>query len=186
VTAVFSRRVRPGGEAAYEAWLAGLHEATRPFPGYLGVHVLRPEGGGGRTYVSLLRFESFAALGAWEHSDDRQAWLARFPAGVVEGDAEVRRVEGLEYWYTPRGAPTAVQPIRWRAALVTTVVVFGLILALGPLERALGRVLPFPVPLLVVVALQVMALTYAIMPALTRLLGPWLFPAARQLTRRGA
>jgi uncharacterized protein len=43
VTAVFSRRVRPGREAAFEDWAHGVIAAATRWPGHLGASVLRLE-----------------------------------------------------------------------------------------------------------------------------------------------
>jgi|SRR5262250_930281 hypothetical protein len=40
VTATVTRRVKPGHEAAYEEFLAGISGAAKAFPGYLGEEVL--------------------------------------------------------------------------------------------------------------------------------------------------
>jgi len=42
VTTTVTRRIKPGHEAAYEEFLAGISSAARAFPGYLGVEVFRP------------------------------------------------------------------------------------------------------------------------------------------------
>src|SRR5215467_11319427 len=42
VTATVTRRVKPGHEAAYEEFLAGINGAAKGFPGYLGEEVFRP------------------------------------------------------------------------------------------------------------------------------------------------
>ena len=171
VAIVFRRRVRPGREAEYEAWLAGMQKDTRGMPGYLGVEVARPAAGG-HEYVSLLRFASVEALSQWESSELRSAWLARIPADAVEGDAEVRRLEGMEAWFTA-GTPAAP---KWKMALVLVTVVYGLILLLSPLVGAiLGEETPLELRLFVSVCIEVTLMTWLVMPALTRGLGRWLF-----------
>ena len=171
VAIVFRRRVRPGHESEYEAWLEGMQKDTRGMPGYLGVEVVRPAAGG-REYVSLLRFASVEALARWETSDLRSAWLARLPADAVEGDAEVRRVEGMEAWFTA-GTPTAP---KWKMALVLVTVVYGLILLLSPIVTAIvGEETPLDLRLFVSVCIEVTLMTWLVMPALTRVLGGWLF-----------
>ena len=42
VTVIIRRRVRPGAEAVYEAWLQALQTDARRLPGYLGVTTQRP------------------------------------------------------------------------------------------------------------------------------------------------
>lgn len=171
VAIVFRRRVRRGREAEYEAWLDGMQKEQRGMPGYLGVEVARPAPGGSE-YVCLLRFASVEALTRWESSALRTSWLARLPKDAVEGDAEVRRVEGMEAWFT---AGTPVAP-KWKMALVLVTVVYGLILLLSPIVTAiLGEETPLDVRLFVSVCLEVTLMTWLVMPALTRALGRWLF-----------
>lgn len=45
VTVVITRRVKPGREAAYEAWLARLIAAAGELRGYLGADIHRPSPG---------------------------------------------------------------------------------------------------------------------------------------------
>ena len=47
VTTTVTRRVKPGHEAAYEAFLEGIAAAAQRFSGYLGVEVFRPSESGG-------------------------------------------------------------------------------------------------------------------------------------------
>jgi antibiotic biosynthesis monooxygenase (ABM) superfamily enzyme len=176
VTVVVSRRVRAGREAEYERWLLGLQAATRPFPGYLGAQTVRPPGGAGE-YVSVMRFASLEALRAWEQSPERSAWLQRFPVSAVEGDPSVRRLQGLEHWFTPDGAPAARKPVRWRMALLVAVVVYLLILTFSPLFARLLPWLPPQARLFASVAVEVALMTYFVMPWLTERLSRWLYPS---------
>ena len=83
VTATVTRRVKPGHEAAYEEFLAGINGAAKAFPGYLGEEVFRPAGGAGGEYRIVYRFDSSAHLRTWLDSGDRAAWLARAEAHVA-------------------------------------------------------------------------------------------------------
>jgi antibiotic biosynthesis monooxygenase (ABM) superfamily enzyme len=42
VTAVASRRVKPGREQEFEEWVSGILGAAARFPGYLGSNIIRP------------------------------------------------------------------------------------------------------------------------------------------------
>ena len=78
VTTTVTRRVKPGHEAAYEAFLAGISGAARAFPGYLGIEIFRPiPGGRGGEYRTVYCFDSAAHLRGWLDSPDRAAWLER-------------------------------------------------------------------------------------------------------------
>jgi hypothetical protein len=173
LTVIATRKVRPGHEADYEAWLAEIHVASRGFPGYLGAHVVRPGPGAEHEYTNILRFASLGALRAWEASGRRRGWLARLPTHAVDGDARLERREGMELWVTPEATAA---PARWRMAIVVIVIVYTLILILSPLVNLAIPTAPFPVRLFASVVVEVFLMTYLVMPRVTRLLERWLFP----------
>ena len=91
VTITVRRKVRPGLEAAYEAWLKRLTEgAARDFPGYLGAEFHRPGPDG--TYRSVFRFDSLPHLEAFERSDFR----AHVNAQMVELEQVTDAAEAAE------------------------------------------------------------------------------------------
>src|SRR5215207_10556742 len=75
VTVLYSRRVKPGREADFEAWAHGIVAASRQFPGHLGASVL--DAPGSREYHILFSFADRKSLRAWLDSDERRRWLAR-------------------------------------------------------------------------------------------------------------
>jgi uncharacterized protein len=182
VTVVVTRRVKPGREQDYEAWLQGLQAEARALPGYLGVTTQRPAAGGPREYVSAIRFETLTDLRAFESSELRSRHLA-LVADLVEADAVWERMTGLEFWFTPPPGTVVAQPSRPRMALVMIVVVFGLVLSIGALVDAAAAMLPIPVPyplrLLFTITLEVLLMTYWLMPQITRRLARWIYPSRR-------
>lgn len=182
VTVVITRRVRPGREQEYEAWLARLQADARDLPGYLGVTTQRPAPGALREYVSVVRFASLADLRAFERSELRSRRLNEV-ADLVEADAVWRTLTGLEFWFTPPPGTVVPQPSRERMALLMIGVVFTLVLGLGTLVNWLTGMLPFPLPypvrLLLTIAIEVLFMTYWLMPRLTRHLARWIYPASR-------
>jgi len=176
VTVSVSRRVRPGREAEYEAWLHGIVEAATAFPGHLGVSILRPSKQTAGRYVLIYRFDSWAHAQAWEESPERADWVGRL-ARLVEGEDERKRVTGLEVWFDLPEVPAAAHAPRWKMALVLIAVVFGLVY---PLQVFLGPqlgALPGWARSLTIVVIQVLLMTYLVMPRVTALLKPWLFRA---------
>ncbi|MGH2617583.1 MAG: Na+/H+ antiporter NhaA [Thermomicrobiales bacterium] len=101
VTVSITRRVRPGREAEYEAWLAGVIASGSRFPGYVGTRVIRP-GRGSREYRIVVRFAHESDARRWKESEERQASLASseelteaepFIANIT-GTAQERRLAG--------------------------------------------------------------------------------------------
>lgn len=182
VTVVITRRVKAGRTADYEAWLQQLQQDARDLPGYLGVTTQRPAPGAPLDYVSVLRFDSLASLQAFERSDLRARALAQVNE-YVEGDAAWQRLTGLEFWFTPPPGTVIPQPSRARMAIVMIAVVFGLVLGLGTSVNAAFALLPFATPyplrLLVTITVEVLLMTYWLMPLITRRLARWIYPARK-------
>ena len=183
VTVVVTRRVRRGREADYEAWLGRLQVDARSLPGYLGVTTQRPAAAGPRDYVSVIRFASLADLRSFEASEMRARHLAEV-AGLVEADAVWQRMTGLEFWFAPPAGTVVAQPSRSRVALLMIVVVFGLVLSIGAVVDAAAARLPVSLPpplrLLLTISLEVLRMTYWLMPRLTRRLAGWIYPSTQK------
>jgi antibiotic biosynthesis monooxygenase (ABM) superfamily enzyme len=172
------RRVKPGQEAAYEAWLTRLTQGTQAqFPGYLGSEFHRPAAPGG-DYLSIFRFDTADHLAAFETSDFRRRMLDE-AAPLFAGDAAWERMTGLEFWFDPPPGTRVPQPSPHRMAVVLVGVVFLLVMALnltlGPLMA--GWTLPLRV--LATVTVQVLLMTYVIMPRLTPRLARFIYPKTR-------
>jgi antibiotic biosynthesis monooxygenase (ABM) superfamily enzyme len=175
VTVVVTRRVRPGAEAAYEAWLGRLLVAAKDLRGYLGADVQRPSSTGPREYTSIFRFSTVADLRAFEESEVRRRALAEV-LPLVEADAVWRRHTGLEFWFAPPAGTVVPQPSRPRMALLLVGVVYLLVLSIG---AVVGRILghwPYALRLLVTIGIEVCLLTWLVMPWLTRRLARWIYP----------
>jgi antibiotic biosynthesis monooxygenase (ABM) superfamily enzyme len=115
---LYSRRVKPGREADFEAWAHGIVAASHQFPGHLGASVL--DDPGSREYHILFRFTDRASLRAWLDSAERRRRLARV-ADLVEADQGLQQLTGLETWFTLPGAAVATMkpPPRWKMWLVS-------------------------------------------------------------------
>jgi hypothetical protein len=175
VTILVRRKVKPGREKDYEDWLVRLtHGAAEHFQGYLGAEFHRPTAPGG-DYRSVFRFDTLEKLEAFEQSDFRRQMLAE-AAPLFAGDATWERMTGLEFWFDPPPGTKVPQPSPHRMALVLIAVVFCLVLilnlALGPLMTGW----PLPLRVLATVTLQVVLMTYLIMPRLTRLIAHFVYP----------
>jgi len=71
VTAVFSRRVKPGREAEYAELAEGVTAASASFRGQLAATILHD----GRDYALVYTFECPDTLDAWLDSDIRRAFV---------------------------------------------------------------------------------------------------------------
>lgn len=174
VTVSISRRVIAGHEAEYEDWLHGITAAAADFPGHMGVNILRPSGSTDGRYVLIYRFDSWAHCQAWERSETRQTWVAQLD-GIVVGEAETRRVTGLEAWFDLPEVPAAKHAPQWKMAVVLIVVVFVIVFPLQLTILPLTTDWPHWSRTLLIAVIQVLLMTYLVMPRVTRALRGWLF-----------
>ena len=174
LTVQISRTVRPGREAEFEEKVRAFVPRALEFPGHLGVQVVKPAPGAGREYLVIIRF---AGREMWEHFLASEAYT-RFREEIgplLEKPPEVQEMCGLESWFTPPGE--ALRPLpKWKMALVTLLGVYPTSLVLGATVGPRVRELPMWVSGLVMAASIVVALTWLVMPLLTRLLHRWLHP----------
>jgi hypothetical protein len=178
VTTAVTRRIKPGHEAAYEAFLEGISGAARAFPGYLGIEVFRPAPGGNDEYRTVYRFDSAAHLRTWLDSAERAAWLARAEPHVA-GPMRTQVLVGLEGWFTLPSQPGVAPPPAYKMALVTWVTIFPLITLVVVVSAPLVGGLPLVARLAVTTAVTVSLMTWVVMPRVTRLLHRWLYPDRR-------
>jgi antibiotic biosynthesis monooxygenase (ABM) superfamily enzyme len=175
VTVLYSRRVKPGREADFEAWARGIVAAARQFPGHLGASVL--DAPGSREYHILFTFADRRSLRAWLDSDERRRWLARV-GELLEADRGLQQLTGLETWFKLPGAnvPTMTPPPRWKMWLVSLIAVYPLVLAFQALVVPRMARLPLPLRALVFPLVLLTLMTFVVMPMVTRALRRWLGP----------
>jgi antibiotic biosynthesis monooxygenase (ABM) superfamily enzyme len=178
VTTTVTRRIKPGHEAAYEVFLAGISSAASVFPGYLGIEVFRPAPGASDEYRIVYRFDSVAHLHAWLDSAEHAAWLERAEPHVA-GPMRTQVLTGLEGWFTLPTQPGTAPPPPYKMALVTWAAIFPLITLVVVVSAPLLGSLPLVVRLAATTAVTVSLMTWVVMPRMTRLLHRWLYPDRR-------
>jgi uncharacterized protein len=171
VTVVIRRRIKRGFANAYEQLEKEISADAAAYPGYLGSTFLRPEGGGDRDFVTIVRFASYESMMHWEHSTTGSALINRADA-MSELPATIRRSTGLSLWFNPRHPAS---PQRWKMVLILTVSIFILAQLLTPLLSPALSLLPQPLAFFISLAIQVALLTYFVLPWLTALLAKWLY-----------
>jgi uncharacterized protein len=172
---LYSRRVKPGREADFEAWARGIVAAARQFPGHLGASVL--DAPGSREYHILFSFADRRSLRGWLDSEERRRWLAR-GGELLEADRGLQQLTGLETWFKLPGSsvPTMRPPPRWKMWLVSLVAVYPLVLTFQVLVVPRMARLPLPLRALLFPLVLLTLMTFVVMPVVTRVLRRWLGP----------
>jgi antibiotic biosynthesis monooxygenase (ABM) superfamily enzyme len=174
VTAVASRRVKPGREEEFEEWVSGLTAAAGEFPGYLGSNIFRPSRPDDDEYQIVFKFDHASNLERWQNSEERRRWNEKARDLLHEGP-RVRVLTGMETWFTlpSKGDPP---PPRYKMTIVTWLAVFPLATVMFMLLDPLLGGAPVILRTLVFTGVMVSLMTYVVMPRVTRLFSFWLYP----------
>jgi uncharacterized protein len=178
VTVVWSRRAKPGCEAALGNVIDRLAKAMAEAPGYEGVATLRPHAGHPPIYTMVAHFASQADLDAWVSSEVRGRLYAEAEE-VSIGGLNVQQAAGLEAWFQMPGQPLVVPPPRYKMAIITWAAIFPL-LVLANLIAAQLLSWVSPLVRLIPVSVALIALmTWVVMPRMTKWFRFWLYPEAK-------
>lgn len=172
VTVSIARLIKSGRESDYEEWVKGITAEALKFQGHMGVNVIRPTAAS-REYVTIFRFDNYEHSKAWEVSPVRREWLDKLK-GIVEGEDQVMRGTGLEFWFDLPELPI-VRPSPHKMALVLFCVVYTMLLLINTLLAPFTQDWTTSLRLLAGVMVQVPLMTYLVMPRVTRLLQSWLY-----------
>lgn len=174
VTVVTSRRVKPGCEAQFEAWLEGIGAEAAKFPGYIGRRVTRPEDHEHPEYVIVFKFASYTTLRGWTESPLRHAWLEKVKPLVLDEFKETT-LTGLETWFAVPAKPGLQPPPKYKMAVVSFLVVFPLSMSLGSWVVPRLSALPWPLPSFLTCVAMIVLMTWVVMPRVTWLFRKWLY-----------
>ncbi|WP_250846784.1 antibiotic biosynthesis monooxygenase [Aquisphaera insulae] len=169
---IIRRVVRADRRSQFEAAVRAFSPVSVTFPGHLGVHVVPPPAGG-REYVVILSFASERAWREFQRWGPYESWI-RQVRPLLADDPAIEEVTGLETWFRLPGEPAFVPPPRWKMAVVTWV---GVCLTVGTLNAVVRPWMdgwPWWASLLGLNAVVVAALTWIVMPALSRWFRGWL------------
>lgn len=173
VTKIVDRIPRHGAEQQLEEAIRRLNAAASEYCGYLGVTVTKPAPPSQPGFRVVYRFDSLKNLLAWEESERRMELLFQANEHTV-GEPRMELIRGMETWLTlPPGRPPHTP--RLRLAFVSWLGIFPLValfvvLAELVLPASTHRLISLGLVTLVVV----IAMTYVVGPALTRIFRAWL------------
>jgi antibiotic biosynthesis monooxygenase (ABM) superfamily enzyme len=163
------RVVKPGRELEFEKLIQEFFAEAAQQPGVAGAYLLRPfAGAASREYGILRSFKSAEHRDRFYRSDLYQRWTEAV-SPLVEGEPKRQHLHGMEAFFRE----SASSPPRWKMALLTWV---GVDIAVYAFASAVPRVVQLPgvVNFFLVNALVVVALTWILMPLITKLFDGWL------------
>jgi len=174
-TIVISERVKPGREQDYSTWQSGITAAASRFPGYLGGEQFPPVPGVQDEWVYMLRFATPEQLDGWLNSNERKQWRDKAEPFLEHVDIQ-RIAAGLGGWFPVSAKTGEVPPPNWKQALAVLLAMYPTVMCLMIFVSPLLEAAPEPADMFVRALMNVIILTWVLMPVTNRVIKHWLYP----------
>lgn len=176
VTEVIFSKVKPGLADRYREWAARIQAAQAAYPGYRGMYLQPPAGGGDGHWTSIVRYDSAEHLEAWMNAPERKKLLAETNE-FIESEELMRLATAFPGW-VPIDPMTGEGPPNWKAAMLVLLGLFPIVMLemkfLSPVLTAWG--LHASLATFIGNAISVALTSFLTMPLFVRWFGWWLFP----------
>jgi len=188
VTEVIFSKVKAGMADQFRGWAQRIQSAQAGYPGYLGMYLQAPQGGGDGHWVTILRYDSASHLEAWMNSRQRADLLAESKQ-FMEREELIRITSSFPGW-VPVDPVSGQAPPNWKTAMLVLLGLYPIVMLelrlLNPVVSALG--IHGALGTFIGNSISVALTSFLTMPWLVQTFNWWLFPgiaSPRALTRRG-
>ncbi|MCP9851246.1 antibiotic biosynthesis monooxygenase [Cyanobium sp. Morenito 9A2] len=188
VTEVIFSKVRAGMSEQFRSWAQRIQAAQASYPGYLGMYLQPPQGGGEGHWVTILRYDSASHLEAWMNSRQRADLLAE-SRQFMEREELVRITSSFPGW-VPVDPVSGQAPPNWKTAMLVLLGLYPIVMLelrlLSPILSGLG--IHGALATFIGNSISVALTSFLTMPWFVQTFNWWLFPglaSPRALTRRG-
>ena len=170
VRMVTSYLLRDGSESVHRDVHAEIMNHLDEYPGFRDREILEPVSGVQPETVVILTFDDELSLRRWLDSEAREQLLARLDPHI-EGTYTTNVLGGFAGWFS---FDDVVEPRRWKQALVVLMALFPVSLSIAFVRSLVWPDAPIVPAVFIANVVGVAALTWLVMPPLTRWLSAWL------------
>ncbi|MCP4303701.1 MAG: hypothetical protein GY788_02240 [bacterium] len=172
LTVVFSQRIAPDRQAEFQFLYDDVAERLSEFHGFLGSDLFPPVADVQEEFVIVASFASRPDLDRWLESEERRAWVESAES-LIEGDRTMNVVGGFGGWF-PSAGPGPQGPKRWKQAAAVLLALFPTALVVTLIRIELAPDMNVVAAVFIGNVIGVAALSFWLMPIVTRWLRPWL------------
>lgn len=180
VTVVISRRVKKGCEQQFEALSSEMTTLAIQYEGYLGANLFRPASEQDPEYRIIFKFRDQHCLENWQKAPERLAILEQFTPLLI-APSQTETLSGLVTWFSLPGQNPVTPPPKYKMTLISWLALYPTVTLIFWLFGEQLAQLPLLVRTLVVTGVVIVAMSYLLMPRLTRWFSAWLFPKQKQV-----
>ena len=173
-SAAIVQQVPPEAADRFRRWQNDVAAAAQTFAGYEGTDLYPPASNETNEWVTVIHFANEQSLQHWIDSPLRAQWVEKLRATV--GDFELKTLNGgFSLWFDGLKQGAAGQlPPAWKMALTVLCGLYPTVMLLTVFVAPITSPLGFSVSMLIGNALSVALLQWIVVPALLRVLQPWL------------
>jgi uncharacterized protein len=182
VSAVIATRLKPGAEAAYQAWERKMAAAQASAKGFQGFRFEPPIPGVQDSWLAILRFDSEASLQAWMDSPTRLALVKEAEAFTEEFHTRIVRT-GFDQWF--KVADGTKKPATWKMNMLVLMNLYPVVFVFTTLVSTpfmTNKGMPFWLTLFIGNIVSVNLLNWLV-PRSAGALGWWLAPKGPSTAR---
>ncbi len=173
-TSVVIHRVPPAAHDRFLELQRGITAAVEPFAGYRRTDLYPPADASSNEWVVVVQFDTRALLQHWLDSPQRAEWTKKFKQELGEYRLKTLSAGFGQWFVNPGDDSDATLPAGWKMALTVWLGLYPTVMTLTLLVAPHTRSLGVALSIFIGNALSVSILQWAIMPALIRVLRPWL------------
>lgn len=128
LSVVISTQVKPGQEAAFQAWQRRIGAVEAQFPGYQGYKLVPPVPGAQEDWTTIIRFDTEEHLNAWLSSPRRQEMVREGDAFTSESHLRTVRT-GFDAWF--KLGSGANPPPAWKQNMLVLLALYPVVFLFG-------------------------------------------------------
>jgi antibiotic biosynthesis monooxygenase (ABM) superfamily enzyme len=176
-TNIVSEIVRPGHEKEFEEWSKGINREVSKQPGFIGLEILRPRDPKHLEYIIIVRFKNIDTLNSWLRSETFKKMFETDKPFLLSHQSQ-QKAHGMEQWFElPKHKHYQIKkPAFYKLVIMGVLAVYPLVFFSVVFLNPLTKELPLPVSILISVIFISTLMTFPVMPGISKILSPWLYP----------
>jgi hypothetical protein len=181
VTTIISHKIKPGHSKDFEEWSKKITSKASEYDGFQGVTVINPNDSDKTEFVVIVQWTDYENLKNWENSDDLKQMIKESEEFTLSVK-HLHEESGMEIWFDwPNDTKHLEKPAFYKQTMIAIIVVLPLIFSVGAILRPLLSSLDLTFEIEIVINVIIIApLITLLMPHVTKLLYPWLYPAPKK------
>jgi antibiotic biosynthesis monooxygenase (ABM) superfamily enzyme len=181
-TNIISEIVKPGSQQDFETWSKRINKVVAQQSGFISSDILRPRDKNHLEYIIIIRFETYDTLNDWKTSETFKTIFKEVKPHLVSHQSQ-QQSHGIEQWFElpEHEIHQAKKPAFYKLVVMGIIAVYPLVLLSNLALAPITHNLPYWLVVLLSVVFISVLMTWPVMPLISKILSPWLYPKPKAL-----